>query len=197
MAIKLQLNNLSCFYDDIQLFKPVDLALRTGEICRVMGPNGAGKTTLLRSVGGLFRGYSGEVMLSDEASRIHYLGHRAGVRDELTCIENLQFLTQYSLTRTSIDSALEQVGLVGYEQSFPDELSAGQRRRLLLATLFCMQFDILLLDEPFTALDVDGVALIAAQLKNLAEQGCIVLYLTHHADAVLVPNQTVMLEVSS
>jgi heme exporter protein A len=136
-------------------------------------------------------------MLSDEASRIHYLGHRAGVRDELTCIENLQFLTQYSLTRTSIDSALEQVGLVGYEQSFPDELSAGQRRRLLLATLFCMQFDILLLDEPFTALDVDGVALIAAQLKNLAEQGCIVLYSTHHADAVLAPNQTVMLEVSS
>ncbi|NVK10848.1 MAG: heme ABC exporter ATP-binding protein CcmA [Gammaproteobacteria bacterium] len=196
MAIKLQLNNLSCFYDDIQLFKPVDLTLRKGEICRVMGPNGAGKTTLLRSVGGLFRGYNGKVMLSDEASRIHYLGHRAGIRDELTCIENLQFLTQYSLTRTSIDSALERVGLIGYEQAFPDELSAGQRRRLLLATLFCMQFDILLLDEPFTALDVDGVALIAAQLKNIAEQGCIVLYSTHHADAVLTPNKTVMLEVS-
>ena len=196
MAIKLQLNNLSCFYDDIQLFQPVDLALGKGEICRVMGPNGAGKTTLLRSVAGLFRGYSGDVVISDAPCRIHYLGHRAGIRDELTCIENLQFLTQYSLKRSSIDSALERVGLIGYEQAFPDELSAGQRRRLLLATLFSMQFDILLLDEPFTALDVDGVALIADQLKTLADQGCIVLYSTHHADAVLAPNKTVTLEVS-
>lgn len=196
MVTKLQLNQLSCFYDDIQLFKPVDLALHNGEICRVLGPNGAGKTTLLRSVAGLFRGYEGQVVVTQTPCRLHYFGHRAGIRDELTCTENLQFLTQYSLSRLSIDSALERVGLMGYEQAFPDELSAGQRRRLLLATLFCMQFDILLLDEPFTALDVDGVALIANQLRNLADQGCVVLYTTHHADTVLAPNKTVKLEVS-
>jgi len=194
MTESLQIDRLSCCYDEIPLFSPVSLALQAGEVCRVLGSNGSGKTTLLRTLAGLFGGFDGTFSVRPSL-RCHYLGHKSGIRNELTALENLEFLTQYSATTGDIKQALAKVGLRGYEDSFTDELSAGQRRRVLLASVFCMRYDILLLDEPFTALDSEGVQLIGAALRQLADSGVTIIYSTHHADDVLLPDLTLSLEV--
>ena len=158
------------------------------------GPNGAGKTSLLRILAGLSEPYEGKVQYHNEdigefregyQQDLLFLGHKAGVKDELTAEENLAFnLALVGEPPSTAESRLEQVSLMGFEDSYASQLSAGQHRRISLARLWQSQSKIWILDEPFTAIDKAGVTKLEALfLQHADEGGCVIL--TTHQDLVL------------
>ena len=153
-------------------------SVQPGDIIQVEGPNGAGKTSLLRILAGLARPDGGEVCwrgrstLRDRAGYqqdLLFIGHQPGIKAVLTPFENLQF---YQAVRGTTDHpaiwrALEQVGLVGYEDLPVAQLSAGQQRRVALARLWLSAAPLWILDEPLTAIDKQGVAELISLLNNM------------------------------
>lgn len=161
------------------LFEQLSLTVQAGQLWQIDGANGAGKTSLLRILSGLSRyGFAGEVLCR---SRILYLGHLAAVKALLTPRENLAWHVSGDLncTDTQIDAALARVGLFGYEDTPSHTLSAGQHRRVNLARLFLSDAPLWLLDEPFTAIDKDGVRELEQQLDSHVRAGGAVLMTSH------------------
>ena len=192
---RLIVNDLSCQRGYTELFSNLSFGLSPGEILRISGANGSGKTSLLRIIAGISSGESGNVTFNNNAagsiayqSDIFYLGHLPALSPELHCKENLDYLTQLNGINTDqlIDDALANVGLINYKHEYAANLSAGQKRRVVLAALFVTQSRIWLLDEPFTAIDADGIKSLENQITKHCENGgfCI---LTTHQDSKL-PN---------
>lgn len=192
MSLRLQARRLACERDDRWLFHDLDLEVRAGEILRVEGPNGSGKTTLLKILSGQLMDHEGEVLWNDAPLRrvrrdflasLLYLGHAPGVKATLTPLENLawyQALAGEHGDEPTRLAALERVGLVGFEDLPAAQLSAGQQRRVALARLELTPRPLWVLDEPFTAIDRDGVAALEARLEAHTARGGAVLVTTHH-----------------
>ena len=192
---RLIVNDLSCQRGYNELFSNLSFELSPGEILRISGVNGSGKTSLLRIISGISSGESGNVTFNDNPagsiayqSDVFYLGHLPALSPELHCKENLDYLTQLNGSNTGrlVDDALTNVGLKHYKYEYAANLSAGQKRRVVLAALFVTQAKIWLLDEPFTALDADGIKSIENQITEHCENGGLCI-LTTHQDSKL-PN---------
>ncbi|WP_434772059.1 cytochrome c biogenesis heme-transporting ATPase CcmA [Pseudomonas entomophila] len=192
MTFDLQAVGLACERDWRLLFEGLDLRLRPGEMLRVGGPNGSGKTSLLRVLAGLMTPTAGQVLLDGQplasqrqalAGRLLWIGHAAGIKDLLTAQENLHWLgaLQGQASLTAIDQALDRVGLRGFEDVPCQSLSAGQRRRVALARLYLEAPPVWILDEPFTALDHEGVTQLEDHLARHCDRGGGVVLTTHHA----------------
>ncbi|MNF47199.1 Cytochrome c biogenesis ATP-binding export protein CcmA [compost metagenome] len=112
-----------------------------------------------------------------------WIGHAAGIKGLLTAEENLRWLCalHQPAGREAIWQALEAVGLRGFEDVPCHTLSAGQQRRVALARLYLDAPPLWILDEPFTALDKQGVAQLEAHLARHCEQGGLVVFTTHHS----------------
>lgn len=179
---RLTLEQLQCERDDRVLFRDVSLTARAGEIWQITGANGAGKTTLLRILVGLHGFYEGRCDWWDESwrSELLYLGHQPGVREELTPLENLRFTCALGAQSGDPMAALAAVGLRGFEDVPAAHLSAGQKRRVALARLWLDRKGVWVLDEPYTAIDQDGVAQLDEQIQKAADAGSLVLYTSHH-----------------
>lgn len=191
-AVLLQASNLYCERDDRVLFRELNFTVSRGQVVQIKGGNGTGKTTLLRMVCGLNQGYEGELFWQGQDISLHqeeyyghllYIGHRVGVNKVLTPLENLRWTCrlQRDVTDDQLLSALAGVGLRGFEESQCHALSAGQQQRVALARLLISQASLWVLDEPFTTLDVDGVALLEKLIEQHAARGGAVLVTTHHA----------------
>ena len=177
---ELIVNELSCQRGYNNLFNELSFSLTSGDILRISGANGSGKTSLLKILSGLSGAECGSVSYnqnqagsSEYQEDIFYLGHLPALSPELCCRENLSYLShlQGDNTNDQIRDALIAIGLKGYEYEYAANLSAGQKRRVVLASLFINKAPIWLLDEPFTALDVDMVARMEARLKEAERLG--------------------------
>ena len=189
----LVLDELTVQRGEIPLCEAVTLHLSTGSICHLVGANGTGKTTLLMQLAGLLPVLTGEVTYQGKTglpSQPLYVSHQLGIHPNLTVAQNLTFLLNlYGITpsATDIDKALAWVGLQGFETISSSHLSAGQTRRITLARLYLLTPDVTplwLLDEPFTALDVDMVARMEDRLRDFANAGGAILMTSHQAVGV-------------
>lgn len=174
------------------LFEGLDLSLSAGEMLQVAGPNGSGKTSLLRLLCGLMQPTAGEILLHGEplakqrdelGRRLLWIGHAAGIKGLLSAEENLAWLCalQRPIDPVQIRQALAAVGLRGFEDVPCHTLSAGQQRRVALARLHLDPPPLWILDEPFTALDKQGVAELEHHLARHCEAGGLVVLTTHHS----------------
>jgi len=164
-----------------ELFRDLSFVVYPGRVVQVDGPNGAGKTSLLRILAGLSRyGFGGRVQ---RRARQLYLGHQSAVKALLTPRENLAWHVggEGSHDEAAIGRALASVGLYGYEDVPSHALSAGQHRRVNLARLYLSDAPLWLLDEPFTAIDRQGVAALEELLEAHAERGGAAVLTSHQA----------------
>jgi heme exporter protein A len=189
------------------LFTGLGLAARPGQMLRVTGANGAGKTTLLRMLVGLTLPTAGQVLwrgepLAQQREGFHaelaWLGHAASLKDDLSALENLQAIAMLggdAVSRPEAAAALAEAGLKGRERLPARVLSAGQRRRVVLARLALPRPRALwVLDEPFNALDTAATEWLAGHVRAQLARGGIVVLTSHQAlpldgvaDQVLVP----------
>lgn len=194
----LQVNNLSCVREDRTLFEHLSFTVAPGDLLQIEGPNGVGKTSLLRLLTGLSQPFAGEVCWNGENIRhcrdeyhanLLYLGHHAGVKAALTPFENLKFYQQLHHPQqldNDLWQILARVGLAGFEENPTGQLSAGQQRRVALARLWlCDKPSLWILDEPFTAIDKQGVKVLEQLFLAHAERGGMVI-LTTHQDLTLM-----------
>jgi len=187
----LQARNLQCKRGGRTLFSGLSFLLHPGDALRISGANGSGKTSLLRMLCVLLPPSEGEICwhatpiqaLREEYSRqLVYLGHAPAVKDELSAAENLRIacsIAGAAVSETSVEQALARFGLEGSDAAVK-RLSQGQRRRAALARLALSRaVPLWLLDEPFSALDTQGVALLTDMLLEHLERGGMLAYSTH------------------
>jgi heme exporter protein A len=162
--------NLAKRYGDKRVLRGLDLDVPSGGFVLVTGPNGSGKTTLLRLVAGLAAPTGGELEVGVSRARIGFLGHEPLVYRELTALENLDLfgrLYRVPERRERIGMLLERFGLWEARAERAGAFSRGMLQRLALCRAFLHDSELLLLDEPFNALDEDGVALLDRELAEL------------------------------
>ena len=186
-------SNLSCTRGDRPLFTGIDVAIEPGQWLHVRGANGSGKTSLLRLLAGLSQPAVGEIRwdgraVADDAQAFRtdllFLGHHAAVKEELTALENLQLASELDgaqLARNEAIEALRRFGLQGREDLPVRFLSAGQKRRVLLARLVTRKARLWILDEPFTALDTRAVQLLASLIGEHVGGGGMAVVTSHQA----------------
>jgi heme exporter protein A len=192
-AAILSVANLACVRGERRLFSGLGFTLAPGEWLHIQGENGSGKTTLLRALVGLSHPAEGEIRWRGETIRalgedyrrdMLYLGHYGAVKEELTPLENLKLAAAFDgrrLDEREALVALHRFGLKGREDLPVRFLSAGQKRRVLLARLVTRAAVLWVLDEPFTALDVKAVAMLSALIAEHLQQGGMAVLTSHQA----------------
>jgi heme exporter protein A len=177
------------YYGDYPALRDVNLTAAPGACLALIGRNGAGKTTLLRTIAGFTRPGKGEIAIFGTAPReaetrrsIGFIGHGISVYDELSALENLAlFGRMYQLPDPHAAAMhwLERTGLDKVRNGLVREFSRGMRQRLAVARAFLHDPRVLLLDEPFTALDDRAIAVLQMLLREALATGKTIVMSTH------------------
>jgi heme exporter protein A len=177
------------FYGDFPALRDIHLEAEAGDCLALIGRNGAGKTTLLRTIAGFSRAMRGTVRILGEEprstaarARMGFIGHGISVYDELSALENLTLYARlYGLSNPHGVAMgwLERTGLERVRDGLVREFSRGMRQRLAVARAFLHDPHVLLLDEPFTALDDRAIALLQDLLRGALRSGKTVVMSTH------------------
>lgn len=192
------LSHVTKKYGQTTALNDVCFEIAEGEITAVLGESGAGKTTLLNAVAG-FIPYEGTIDGTEggkprRREGCSYLFQQAKLLPNLTAEENLRFVLPKS-EWNRIDDMLARVGLQGKGKAYPHELSGGEKQRVAVARAFLFPHRLLLMDEPFAALDLSlKKSMIGLVLELQAESGSTVAFVTHdvHEAAVLARHAVVL-----
>ena len=178
------------------ILRDVTLTINEGDAIGIFGGNGAGKTTLLRLIATLIKPASGTAMVfgvnvaTDERydirTRIGYVGHTPGLYPEMTLSENLAFVAHaMGIDAAEADRSLATVGLAGAADRRAEVCSHGMQRRAEFARVLMTNPDLLLLDEPHSALDADAVDLVDALVARTLDTGGAAVLVSHDKERVL------------
>jgi len=177
------------YYGDYPALKDISFNVESGSCLALLGRNGAGKTTLLRILAGLSRSSKGRITILDQDARteatrrrISVLGHGIGVYEELSAFENLRlFARLFGLANPDKVASewLERTGLDRVRDGLVREFSRGMRQRLAVARTFLHNPSVLLLDEPFTALDDRAIKVLQDLMRTALNEGRTVIMSTH------------------
>jgi len=160
----LEIKNLTVAYDGLTVLNKINFQVADGEIYTIVGPSGCGKSTLLKAVAGLIPACSGDILFNgdDISAKVHTIGYipqSYGLLPWKTVEQNIilalkiKSLSLMQDGESVVDGALERVGLLDHKKKFPGALSGGQKQRVAIARAFVLEPDVLLMDEPFSALD--------------------------------------------
>lgn len=166
---KLVINNVSCFYDNgkFKAIEDISFSVSAGTISVIIGPSGSGKSTLLRAIAGIEKPSLGNVILNGEelspkTKKIGFVPQNYGLFPWCTVEENILLgIKIKSKIKNKIDdeiilkmnNLMDSLGILEFSKRYPKELSGGQQQRVSLARAFLLNADVLLMDEPFSALD--------------------------------------------
>jgi manganese/iron transport system ATP-binding protein len=188
----LAVTNLSVRYNGVVVLHDVTMSVKRGERIAIVGPNGAGKSTFMRAIVGLLPGVSGEVRLDGlgRAPEIGYLTQRSSVDWAFPVtvfdvvmmgrIGKIGWLRWYRRRdRRIVQDSLQRVGMLEYAERQIGELSGGQQQRVFIARALAQEANLLLMDEPFTGVDLPSQDTIMAILDELRAQHITVLVSTH------------------
>ena len=198
------LSNVTRVFGAVPALVRASLSVQSGECLLIRGPNGAGKTTLLRVIAtAISPTYgSGSVFGQDLVEgrdairrRIELLGHRTRLYDDLSGRENLVFACElYGLDRNGVAPALERVGLTDVAEERVRRYSQGMRQRLALARLLVRAPDLLLLDEPYAALDDEARTLMDHVIEEAKADGRTVVLATHDPTKAAVADRILFMD---
>jgi iron(III) transport system ATP-binding protein len=197
-VIELELADARHSYGAQPVLDGVDLRVEKGTFIAVLGASGSGKTTLLRVVAGFERLESGRLTLAgqvvddgrrvvaSEKRRVGYVPQEGALFPHLRVEGNVAFGLGRRADRSNVRDLIEMVGLAGLERRYPDELSGGQQQRVALARALAVDPEVVLLDEPFSALDAAMRAAIRRDVAQiLHERGSTTVLVTHDQDEAL------------
>lgn len=187
--IAIKATNLSKAYYGKVIFKDLNFEIISGTINCLMGPNGAGKTTLIKLISTLAIPSAGEVeifgiKISAEAENarnfLSVVLHPSLLYPELTVKDNLKFVANcYGIPKEKIDTILQDLNLIAFQNYKVKNLSQGTRKRASLAKALITSPKILILDEPFANLDSASVEILKNILKSEKEKGTTIILTTH------------------
>lgn len=196
MSSLLTLKNISIAYADLDVVQNISFDLKEGEICCLLGPSGCGKTSLLRAIAGFETPTKGEISIRDnivstsqkvlapENRNIGMVFQDFALFPHLDIESNIRFGLSKKMTDTAqqkrCNELLELIGLSGSNKKYPHQLSGGQQQRVALARALAPKPDILLLDEPFSSLDVELRQQLAREVREILKQQNITAILVTH-----------------
>ncbi|MGL4969012.1 MAG: ABC transporter ATP-binding protein [Fusobacteriaceae bacterium] len=195
----LKVKNISKNFGKFQALKNVEFTIKKGEFICFLGPSGCGKTTLLRILAGLEKSDRGEIYLGDENITDKHPSKRNmaivfqsyALFPNMTVAENIAYglinkKIPKNIVKEKVRESIELVGLSGKEERYPNELSGGQQQRVALARGIAYSPDILLLDEPLSALDAKVREKLRNDIKELQKRlGITTIMVTHDQEEAL------------
>jgi len=199
MQYKLEIQAINKTFGKVEALKNVSLNLETGKMLAVLGPSGCGKTTLLRSIAGFETPDSGiikidgetvfgpQVNIKPERRHIGYVPQDGVLFPHLSAAQNVSFGLPRALRNSGrVDEMLELVGMGGLGNRMPNELSGGQQQRIALARALAPSPSLILMDEPFSALDAGLRAALREDVVNsLAYTNATAIIVTHDQEEAL------------
>lgn len=201
----IQVKNLFVKYDGLNILEDINLFLAKGSVCAVIGPSGCGKSTLLNILAGIRHDYSGEVLVkgikpSPRKQTIGFIPQNYGLLPWLKVRDNIMLgLTiKHGKNAQLPNDLIENLGLKNLLNRYPKELSGGQQQRVSLARAFALKADLLLMDEPFSALDAITREEMQDVFINLWQQQKVTTVLvTHYVEEALYLGQKIAVMTSS
>lgn len=204
--IKLSIKNLCKTYDKLPALNDVSFEVYDGEFLSILGPSGCGKTTLLRILIGLLHADSGQILKDGEdITNIDAAKRGMGiVFQNYALFENMSVLknVEYALkikkdtkdgAREKALAILERLGLLEHKDKKPGELSGGQQQRVAIARTLVLNPDIILFDEPMSALDVATRLMLRDELKKIQKEfGTTCIYITHDQEEAFALSDRIM-----
>ena len=178
----LNLKGISVEKNDVCILEDINLEIKQGDFLNIYGSNGAGKTTLLKLLSGLTEPTAGEIKFNNDdfMDKVFILGHKNGIKLNLTVLENLQFISNDRDIK-KIKSVIEKYELTSKMNTLAKYLSHGQQKRVALMKAMINDYDIWLLDEPYSGLDQAGEEILDKILINhIKNSGAVVI--TNHKE---------------
>ena len=209
---KLQINNLNKSFGSKQILKSLNFCVNSGEFLSILGPSGCGKTTLLRILIGLEKANDGTIIKENQdISNLHPSKRGMGIVfqnyalfENMTVLQNVEYALlhnkeikeKYSKEqiREKVLKTINDVGLSEHINKRPTSLSGGQQQRVAIARTLAMNPEIILFDEPMSALDVDTRLSLRAELKHIQKKyGNTMIYITHDQEEAYSLSDRVMI----
>jgi NitT/TauT family transport system ATP-binding protein len=204
-SVRIRIKGLAKRYGALEVFRDIDLDVGNREIVAIVGPSGCGKTTLLRCIDGLLPADAGEIRVGEKQVTqpipgVAMVFQHFGLFPWKTVFDNVAYgLRMAGLPRAEVDrrvpAFINLVGLTGFEAAYPYQMSGGMQQRCGLARALAIEPHVLLMDEPFAAVDAQTREILQFELLRIWEQQpTTMLFVTHSIEeAVLMGDRVIVL----
>ncbi|MDR0288694.1 MAG: metal ABC transporter ATP-binding protein [Rickettsiales bacterium] len=186
----LKIENLALAYDNKKVLDGINISIERGDVVTILGPNGGGKTSLVKAVVGINKNCTGSVMFADDI-KISYMPQNFSISNLMPITVEYFLLNSFSTKlkkdQSIITKAIELVGIGNILKNQVLEISAGQTQLLLLARCLIAEPDLIILDEPVSAMDVSARAKFYDIISKIAKKRLVSILMTSHDLSSIVP----------